>query len=68
MKKSHLAETLLSFFLFLSVGVFGQSVRHMPDTEQLITMVEHNSELKQLLTESIAKAKATNPDRVTNPA
>lgn len=68
MKKSHLAETLLSFFLFLSVGVFGQSVRHLPDTERLITMVEHNSELKQLLTESIAKAKATNPDRVTNPA
>jgi phosphatidylserine decarboxylase len=41
---------------------------HEPITEQLITMVEHNAELKKMLVKSIAMAKKINPDRVTNPA
>jgi phosphatidylserine decarboxylase len=37
-------------------------------TQQLIDMVEHNSEMKALLAKSIAKAREINPDRRTNPA
>jgi phosphatidylserine decarboxylase precursor len=42
--------------------------KHEPITEQLITMVEHNAELKKMLVKSIAMAKKINPDRTTNPA
>jgi phosphatidylserine decarboxylase len=41
---------------------------HEPITRQLITMVEHNSELKRMLIRSIEKAKNINPDKATNPA
>jgi phosphatidylserine decarboxylase len=37
-------------------------------TQQLITMVEHDQELKKLLIKSIEMAKTINPDTVTNPA
>ncbi|MDR1310382.1 MAG: phosphatidylserine decarboxylase [Burkholderiaceae bacterium] len=37
-------------------------------TQQLIDMVEHNSEMKALLARSIARAGEVNPDRKTNPA
>jgi phosphatidylserine decarboxylase len=33
-----------------------------------MTMVEHSSEIKQLLTESIESARKINPDKATNPA
>lgn len=41
---------------------------HAVSTEQLISLVEHNAELKSLLEKSIAKAAEVNPDRTTNPA
>ena len=41
---------------------------HAVSTEQLISLVEHNAELKSLLEKSIAKAAEINPDRTTNPA
>ncbi|MFH1512635.1 MAG: phosphatidylserine decarboxylase [Bacillota bacterium] len=41
---------------------------HQPITQELITMVEHDATLKQLLIKSIEQAKAINPDTVTNPA
>ena len=37
-------------------------------TEDFITMMDHNPELKALLIKSIEKAKATNPDKESNPA
>ncbi|MDR1124658.1 MAG: phosphatidylserine decarboxylase, partial [Deltaproteobacteria bacterium] len=37
-------------------------------TQQLIDMVEHNAEMKALLTGSLARAGEINPDRRTNPA
>src|SRR5512132_2117325 len=43
-------------------------VAHEPITDQLITMVEHSAELKQLLIESIESARKQNPDRKMNPA
>ncbi len=42
--------------------------KHEPITQQMITMVEHNAELKEMLEESIEKAKKINPDEVMNPA
>ena len=42
--------------------------KHEPITQQLITMVEHNLEIKKLLVKSIEKAKEINSDRATNPA
>ena len=42
--------------------------KHEPITEQLITMVEHNSEIKRMLVRSIEMAKIINPDKMTNPA
>ena len=41
---------------------------HAVSTEQLISLVEHNAELKSLLEKSIAKAAEVNPARTTNPA
>jgi len=41
--------------------------KHEPITEQLISMVEHNAELRSMLVESIEKTTKINPDRVTNP-
>lgn len=43
-------------------------VKHEPITEQLIVMVEHSPELKQMLLRSIEMAKTINPDKITNPA
>lgn len=37
-------------------------------TQELISMVNHNPQLKVMLEKSIAKAKAINPDKATNPA
>jgi len=61
------------FCYFLSLNVLAQDTimayeKYEPITKQLITMVEHNSELKKLLIKSIEMAKSKNPDRTTNPA
>lgn len=58
---------LFSLNLSAQVGGSGQ-VKHEPITQQLITMVEHNAELKKMLVESIEAAKKINPDRTMNPA
>ena len=42
--------------------------KHAPDTQLLITIVEHNASFKAMLVESIERAKKINPDRETNPA
>ena len=42
--------------------------KHAPDTEALITIVEHNADLKRMLVQSIKQAKQINSDRETNPA
>lgn len=58
---------------FLSLNVLARDTimaykKYEPITKQLITMVEHNSELEKMLIKSIEKAKIENPDRTTNPA
>ncbi|MBQ0036702.1 MAG: phosphatidylserine decarboxylase [Firmicutes bacterium] len=40
---------------------------HMPKTMELISMFEHNPELKHMMEESIAKAQIVNPDPSYNP-
>jgi phosphatidylserine decarboxylase precursor len=42
--------------------------RHEPITQELITLVDHDVELKKMLVRSIDKAKVINSDRNTNPA
>jgi phosphatidylserine decarboxylase len=42
--------------------------KHAPITQQLIVMVNHNQDLKDMLEDSIAMAKEKNPDKDTNPA
>jgi phosphatidylserine decarboxylase len=76
MKAKHSLDWVLSVLalcFLLSLNAFGQEnksvqAQHALTTQQLITMVEHNSELKRMLIESIEKAKTINPDKVTNPA
>ena len=76
MKTKKIFAGLMSVVLvlsFLSLNALAQGTtsaqtRHEPTTEQLITMVEHNSELKGMLIDSIEMAKKINPDKLTNPA
>ena len=60
---------LCSFLSFNALAEGNKSVviKHEPITEQMITMVEHNAELRNMLIESIKKTGTINPDRVTNP-
>lgn len=65
--------SVVTLCFLLSFNAFGQydksaQAQHSLTTQQLMTMVEHNSELKGMLIESIEKAKKINPDKVTNPA
>src|SRR4030042_3209169 len=73
--KKNLAWLLLvvTSCFFLGFSALAQDdksaqTKHEPITQQLITMVEHNSELKRMLIHSIEKAKKINPDKATNPA
>jgi len=75
MKKMNFMARLISVFAICSCLCFSAfaeeinsgSAKHEPITEQLITMLEHNLELKKMLIESIEKAHKINPDKVTNP-
>lgn len=63
----------VTLFSLLSLNAFAQNINavqkeHEPITQQLITMVEHNEEIKKMLISSIERAKKINPDRLTNPA
>lgn len=65
--------SVVALCLLLSVNAPAQDYKpeqtqHAPTTQQLITMVEHNSEIKRMLINSIEKAKKINADRFTNPA
>ncbi len=50
-----------------SVGVAAE-VGHRPLTKALIELIAEKPEVGKMLEESLAKAKAINPDKVTNPA
>jgi len=75
MKKKNFLVRLLSVFtvcVFLSFCAFAEdsssgATKHEPITEQLVTMVEHNAALKNMLMHSIQRAYTINPDKVTNP-
>ena len=65
--------SVVTLCFLLSVNALAQEnkpvqTQHAPITEQLITMVEHNAEIKRMLVHSIAAAKKINPDKATNPA
>lgn len=65
--------SIISLCLCLCLNAFAQAndsiqEKHEPITLQLITMMDHNAQLKTLLVDSIESAKKINPDRLTNPA
>lgn len=59
---------ILTLTLTSCCAALAGTAAHQPITRELITMVEHDANLKQLLTQSIELAKEINPDPVTNPA
>ena len=61
---------LLALVLALAAwtGALAGEPQYQPITQQLVTMVEHDYNLKQMLIESIELAKQNNPDPITNPA
>ena len=61
---------LCSFLSFnaLAEDTSSAAIKHEAITQQLVTMVEHNAEIKSMLLHSIERANNINPDRVTNPA
>ncbi|MGZ6238042.1 MAG: phosphatidylserine decarboxylase, partial [Syntrophales bacterium] len=62
--------TLFSLLSFNALAQDNKSAqtKHEPITRQLITMVEHDSEIKKMLIKSIEIAKKINPNKITNPA
>lgn len=62
-------KTLISLvFPFVLVGTScTRSVKHSEIANQLISILDHDPELKKLVTKSINKAAVNNPDHVTNP-
>ncbi|MGB5653079.1 MAG: phosphatidylserine decarboxylase [Robiginitalea sp.] len=57
----------LSFSLILSSCGVSEKVEYGEATKELITLLDNDPALKAMLEASIAKAKAINPDRNTNP-
>ena len=58
----------LSFSLILTSCNVSEKVEYGEATKELIALLDNDPELKSMLESSIAKAKAINPDRNTNPA
>lgn len=58
---------VVSLLLMSTPMVWAADTPHEPISQELILMVEHNPELKTLLTKSIEQAKTVNPDKNSNP-
>ncbi|MDT8899776.1 phosphatidylserine decarboxylase [Anaeroselena agilis] len=59
----------VAFFAGIKNGEAAETVKkHAPDTEALISIVEHNADIKRMLIQSIEQARRINPDKETNPA
>ena len=65
--------TFVILYSFCNFNVLAQDnkseyIKHEAVTDELITMIKHNSEIKRMLVNSIKRAKRVNPDKTTNPA
>lgn len=58
---------VLAFILFVNCKSGESKTEYNPATKELISMLENDPELKEMLTTSIRKASQINPDRNTNP-
>jgi phosphatidylserine decarboxylase precursor len=69
---SEYAALVLLSFCFFSSFCGAENLRsplnHAPDTQALIDLVEHNSDLKSMLQQSIQQAAVINPNKESNPA
>ena len=69
MKKTHFKAILLTLVCFIFCSfINAQEKQHKPITRQLINIVEHNAEIRNMLISSIEKARKINSDKKTNPA
>jgi len=69
LKRRTIAYPVIAVLAFLSCSICAKDATdRAPDTQELITLVEHNAELKQMLVQSIEQAKVVNPDKESNPA
>ena len=69
--KNHLKTYLFICVILLQTACTTQETQtktHGKATQELITLLETNPELKSLLTASLQKAQQINPDKETNPA
>lgn len=65
---SNLLLTLLIVVGFISCDSSQKDIKYGKATQELITLLENDPDLKSMLISSISKAKDINPDRNTNPA
>lgn len=66
--KPFISLTLVFLLILITNVSCSRSEKHETITQELISLVEKNSEMKTLLIKSIDKAKEVNPDKKTNPA
>jgi phosphatidylserine decarboxylase precursor len=66
--KARTAALLLTALFILAALSGCANAKHEPITDELIGILEQNPAIKEMLIESIAMAKETNPDKDTNPA
>lgn len=64
----NLLLTLFIVFGLISCDSGQKDIKYGKATQELITLLENDPDLKSLLISSISKAKEINPDRNTNPA
>ncbi len=67
-KLSILVALILVITSCVGTAALAGEPQYQPITQQLITMLDHNADLKQMVIQSIAQGKEQNPDPVTNPA
>ncbi len=63
-----IAMMLLAGLILPISAVSAQEVRHQPITVELIELLDNEPKIKEMLIQSIEKAKAQNPDKITNRA
>ncbi len=66
-------KVLLAVFVLLIISIacacqINDTRKHEPATEEIISILEKNPEIKSMLIKSIEMAKEINPDKKTNPA
>ena len=62
------AMIILAGLILPLSAVSAEQVRHEPISIKLIELLDDEPKIKEMLIQSIEKAKKQNPDKITNPA